>query len=56
MGRELSIVSIVCILIHIILIIFIWSGNHEFYIQFSGQLGLQSFIKALYYVFVKSKI
>jgi hypothetical protein len=28
-------------LIHIILIIFTWSGNLKFYIEFSRQLGLQ---------------
>jgi hypothetical protein len=31
-------------LIHIILIIFIWSGNHKFYIKFLRQLGLQSVV------------
>jgi hypothetical protein len=37
-------------LIHIILKIFIWSGNHKFYIQFLRQLGLQSFRIILYNV------
>jgi hypothetical protein len=31
-------------LIHIILMFFIWSDNHTFYIQFLRLLGLQSFI------------
>jgi hypothetical protein len=31
-------------LVHIILIFFIWSGNHKFYIQFLRLLGLQSSI------------
>jgi hypothetical protein len=31
-------------LIHIILMFFIWSGNHKFHIQFLRLLGLQSFI------------
>jgi hypothetical protein len=37
--------------IHIILIIFIWSGKHKFYIHFLRQLGLQLFIMTLYRVF-----
>jgi hypothetical protein len=35
-------------LIHIILKIFIWSGNYKFYNQFLRQLGLQSFRITLY--------
>jgi hypothetical protein len=34
-------------LIHIILMFFIWSGNHKFHIQFLHLLGLQSFIATL---------
>jgi hypothetical protein len=37
-------------LIHIILKIFIRSGNHKFYIQFLRQLGLESFRITLYKV------
>jgi hypothetical protein len=37
-----------CVRIHIILMFFIWSGNHKFYIQFLRLLGLQSFIITLY--------
>jgi hypothetical protein len=43
-------VTHVCSLIHIILMFFIWSGNHKFYIQFLRLLGLQSFIITLYKV------
>jgi hypothetical protein len=35
-------------LIHIILMFFIWSGNHKFYIQFLRLLALQSFRITLY--------
>jgi hypothetical protein len=39
-----------CVCLHIILMFFIWSGNHKFYIQFLRLLGLQSFIITLYKV------
>jgi hypothetical protein len=35
-------------LIHIILMFFVRSGNHKFYIQFLRLLGLQSFTITLY--------
>jgi hypothetical protein len=40
-------------LIHIILKIFIWSGNHKFYIQFLRQFGLQSLRITLYFALNK---
>jgi hypothetical protein len=41
-------------LIHIILMFFIWSGNHKFYIQFLRLLRLQWFIITLYYFYIFS--